>query len=1693
SVKTVLFGAYLCMLKMLTAENELTVGLVSNTRPMTEDGDKLLGCFLNTLPFRYIAGTGQQTWKAYFEALEQELKEIKQRDRTTLADITRMTGEVAANGNPFFDTLFNFTNFHILNSLETGQEIDAIPEEEDDSGEHTGHFLTNTYLNCSPNISARGLTVSYTLRKTLRSGKELSELHFLFDAVLQRYLYDDTAVISAGSIMATEEWENIFHRYGKGMYLPVGEETIVSLFDRQTEKSPEAVALVDGEKHISYAELRRQADRLAGFLLLQGVTRGQLIPLCMDRSHSMIVSILGVLKAGGAYVPMDPSYPSERLAYILKDTDAGIVLADSSYSDLITLLAPDVAVIVPDNVPAAGQDMSYSVLPSDLAYVIYTSGSTGRPKGVLVEHGSIVNFLLHQQQALGITADEKILQLTNYCFDPSVEQVFTALLTGASLVLLPSGILPDTLLLEQFINMHGITHLHATPGLLSTLPVGSYSSLKRVISAGDVCSPRLASQWTAVCDFYNKYGPTEASVSVAQYKCSPEHGYADEDVVPIGKPVSNTVLYILDKSGEPVSVGVAGELYVGGVQVARGYLNDPVLSAEKFITDPFLPGQRMYRTGDVVRWLPFGDIEYIGRADNQVKVRGYRIEPGEVAQAVLQQGGVEQCTVIARKDIDGNNQLIAYVVPGDAFDGEQLLAGLKNMLPHFMIPAFIVSLDSMPLTLNGKVDRRALPPVELMEGGVTTAPRNELEASLLGIWRRILKHPGLGVNDNFFEAGGHSLLVVRTITAIREELKADISINRFFAHPSVAALSQHLQDHRNEHLQRYPLTAGERPSLLPLSFAQERLWFIHRLQGSRQYHMPWIFRLEGRLDVPALEKAFKVILERHEILRTVIRETEGNGYQHILLPDGWRMTFLQGVEGEQLNELSARPFDLEADWMLNVTLFRISDMEHVLLIRLHHIAFDGWSASLLINELVLSYKALVQGQTAVLPLLPVQYADYALWQRSYLREQVLESKLAYWKNKLEGVSTLAMPTDHPRGQVADAAGSFETGLVPLAVADQLRQLSAREGVTLFMTLLAAFKVLLHRYTGQEDICVGTPVANREQKVVESLIGFFVNTLALRSQVPGGLPFNELLQQTRRTCLEAFEHQDTPFEKIVESLAVERDMSHSPLFQVMFVLQNTPEAEAVALPGLTITPMAQENITAKFDLTFSLRETDNGIRIHAEYATSLYSATTVQKLIMHYNNLLTAIIESPHMAVGRLDMLSVAERKMLLENFSASPVSWTASGTWVEQFERQVASVPERTALLYNGGSMDYRTFNEEVNRLAHYLRDRNIHGGGVVAVCMKRSPEMIIALCGILKAGAAYVPVMPDYPQERIAYILADAAPDIIITDSDSYAGIYELAPETAVINMEETALSADMPVTDLQFRPGPEDLAYVIYTSGSSGKPKGVMVEHRSLLNYLLNCLSRYIEDDNSIGSLAHLAYTFDASLTALFLPLLAGKALALAPPASTDVFSEEIFMSNRYDFIKLTPAHLPLLQAVARKQNGISSTSRLVLGGEALYSSQLRELGALEVINEYGPTEAAVGCCVYSMDTSQAVPSGNIPIGRPLGNVRIYIVNSELEPVPVGVSGEILIGGVQVARGYLNMHELTSSKFLQDPFLPGERVYRTGDLARWLPDGNIEYLGRIDDQVKINGYRIEPGEIEHVLSGLAFITAACVIVKKD
>ncbi|ASZ12188.1 hypothetical protein CK934_15080 [Chitinophaga sp. MD30] len=1209
---------------------------------------------------------------------------------------------------------------------------------------------------------------------------------------------------------------------------------------------------------------------------------------------------------------------------------------------------------------------------------------------------------------------------------------------------------------------------------------------------------RVGKRWLL---FYNEYGPTETTVTATIYRYDEEHA-ARLSTLPIGKPLAGVSAYILDVQGNPVPVGVTGELYLGGVQVAIGYLHLPDQTASRFVADRWsdLRDGRLYRTGDLVRWLPDGNIEYHGRIDEQVKVRGYRIEPSEIASVLEECSSVQQAVVVVAQ-----HRLVAYVV-GKDIEAVKLLDYLRGRLPEYMHPSLVIPLDALPLTANGKIDKRALPdPMSHLDRTADyIAPRTLMECSLARIWSTMLGVERIGLSDNFFVLGGHSLLVTRLVSAIRKELSLEVSVKDIFIYPTISALSGHLEAGQLSSLLP-AISAHPARDRVPLSFAQERLWFIDRLQGSIPYHMPWVFRMSGFLNISALRSAFREIVRRHEILRTVIREDAGIGYQHILPWSDWELEYQPASVllathesiAAYLSAAGAIPFDLSSDYMLRVTVIGHSPGEHTLFVLLHHIAFDGWSVSILTTELMTLYRSYVKGEDVVLPSLPVQYADYAWWQRQYIQGALLDGELSYWRSRLSGVTPLALPVDYARPAIQSMEGDSVSTTLPICLSDKLLDLSRQEGTTLFMTLLAAFKVLLYRYTGQSDICVGTGVANRNHQEIEGLIGFFVNALALRSEVSGEGSFISFLQQVKQETLSAYEHQEVPFEKVVEALGVERDMSRTPVFQVMFTFQNTPVATDTELYELILTPVAYAHVTAKYDFSVSVRETSQGISIYVEYSTALYRRETVQRLMEHYQCLLDGIVSNPHEVTGKIPLLGEAERRQLLFEFNDTNVEYPDT-TFVALFDRQVKATPDNIAVKDNSRQLSYRELQDQATQLANLLTERGVGKEALVPVFMRRSVDMLIAIIGILKAGGAYVPVDPDAPAARIVYLLEDMAAQVVLSDAAAMRALPDVG--IPVLNIQDESIYADLPVSEgVLPEIIPQQLAYVIYTSGSTGMPKGVMIAHDSLVNYLLNSQKRYISEGVGIGSLSHLSYTFDASLTALFVPLLAGKCVVFASGVGLETINDEdLLVQGNYDFIKLTPAHMVLLEPyIARYEKGFAD--RIILGGEALYAGHVQSLTSrklpVDIVNEYGPTEATVGATVYTCkaNSEQHLPTGYYPIGKPLDNVHIYIVNEHYEPAPIGVMGELLIGGVQVARGYLNQPALTARQFINSPFITGERVYKTGDLARWLPDGNIEYIGRRDEQVKIRGYRMEPGEVETVLHELEVLAANCVVVKKD
>ncbi|MGZ5133944.1 MAG: amino acid adenylation domain-containing protein, partial [Flavitalea sp.] len=1179
--------------------------------------------------------------------------------------------------------------------------------------------------------------------------------------------------------------------------------------------------------------------------------------------------------------------------------------------------------------------------------------------------------------------------------------------------------------------------------------------------------------------------------------------------IPIGKPFSNTQVFVLSKDGAPCPIGIPGELHIGGDGVARGYLNNGELTREKFISVSFKQARniRVYRTGDLVRYLPDGNIEFIGRADDQVKIRGYRVELGEIESIVLQSGFVRGATVLAREDKAGNKRLVGYLVTDVDFDREALENYLKEKLPDYMVPGYWVNLESFPLLPNGKVDRKSLPDPDVSAAisDRYEAPHTETELKLAELWQDVLEVERVGINDDFFELGGHSLLAVRLISMIRKQFNVEMPIGDIFDYPTIKLLAGRVHTESGKTI--LPVISREtRPHRIPLSFSQERLWFIDRLEGSIQYHVPAVLELNGTLNHDALSYALTNVIHRHEVLRTVILEQEGEPYQKIMEADGWELSVVNGSYYREhpdelqhfIETLVSEPFILSKDYMLRATLISLEEHKHVLVFILHHIASDGWSRSVLVKEVVELYASFEEQRALQLPPLTIQYADYAIWQRKYLEGDVLDKKIDFWKSKLQGIQPLQLPTDYPRPAVQSTKGARFNFSVDKELSAALQELSRQQGTTLFMTLLAAIKVLIHRYSGEQDICIGTPIANRMQLEVEGLIGFFVNTLALRSNVNSHDSFIELLNQVRGTTMAAYENQEAPFEKVVEAVVKGRDLSRNPIFQVMFVLRNTPEVPELRFGDLCFDAIGYEHTTSLFDLTFFITETPAGLQGSIEYSTDLYIETTIASMVSHLKELLHSVVRSPQQTIDRLTLLSKAEETRLLKEFNDTRVDYPSEKGIVDLFEEQVLRTPEAVAVVFGNEELSYQQLNAKANQLAHLLKNKGAKAETLIPVCIERSVEMIIGVLGILKAGAVYVPIDPDYPEERINYMLTDTDASIVLCSQKSKEKLQPLKP-TEIIEIDGHKTIIDMqPSGNLQIDFHPHNLAYVLYTSGSTGKPKGVRMPAGALVN-LLNWQEKQFRNHHR-KVLQFASLNFDVSFQEIFSTLCFGSSLYLINGERRKDLSQ-VLADIRLNGI--THLFIPyivlknLAEYILQLSTDAFSVEEIIVAGEQLKLTEdiqnLISRNKIKLINQYGPTEAHVVSSFVLDNASVANPLP--PIGKPIDNTTLYILGNNGQPVPIGIMGELYIGGVQVARGYLNRPELTEQKFIDDPFsnIPGARLYKTGDLARWLQDGNIEYLGRIDDQVKIRGFRIELAEIESVIQECELVRQVVVTALSD
>jgi len=1500
---------------------------------------------------------------------------------------------------------------------------------------------------------------------------------------------------------------------------PLPELDLAELFEAQVAARPEATAVAFGDITLSYAELNERAHQRADQLVALGIGPERGVAVLQERSLDLVISILAVIKSGGFYVPLHEQYPDHRLMMVLQDTQASVLLADRSIE--MRQLQHNAKVIRVDHPHEAVKNPNRQRRPrahlGQLSYVMYTSGSTGVPKGVAVSQRDIIALALDRRFR---HSQERVLLHSPHAFDASTYEIWVPLLSGGQIVVAPPGPL-DGMDLQALIKRTQVTSLWLTAGLfhemVETTPM-LFQSLQQVWAGGDVLSPhavrRLQSLYPGL-RIVNGYGPTETTTFALTYVA--DTLAASEHSVPIGNPLDNMQVYVLDAALQPVPVGVPGELYIAGAGVARGYMNRAGLTAERFVANPFAVGQRMYRSGDLVCWRSDGQIDYLGRVDHQVKLRGFRIELGEIEAAVAE-AGYPHNAVIAREDQPGHKQLVVYLA-AEMVDVSALRRYLSAHLPDFMVPKTIVVLDDMPLTPNGKLDRHALPAPDVSTAS-TRSPSTEREIVLAELFCEVLGLSKVGIDDNFFDLGGHSLLASRLVSRIRATFATELAIRTVFQTPTVAGLAERLGTGNAVRPALLPLP---RPSTLPLSFAQNRLWFLYQLQAQNaNYNIPLAMRLRGRLDVAALEAALGDVVARHESLRTIFVETDGVAQQVVLEPETARLVFTcQDVDVAELSavvsHVASHRFDLANEICIRAWLLRSSDEDRTLVVALHHIVADGWSLLPLWRDIERAYAARLNGSAPEWLPLPVQYADYTLWQRKLLGDEavpdsVLAKQIGYWRAQLAGLpEVIALPTDRPRPAVASHRGSYVPFRIDADLHRQLQELARAHRATLFMALQAGVAVLLHRLGAGDDVAIGSPIAGRTDHALDDLIGFFVNTLVLRTDLSGDPDFRSVLGRVRETALSAYAYQDVPFERLVEALNPARSQSHQPLFQVAMVLQNNAEW-SLSLPGVTAELSSPDISHSKFDLTFGLSEKNidgapAGLTGEIEYASDLFDHETVVSIANRFVRLLKAFVADPTQSIGRVDLLDSVERQKTLVDWNDAKHT-VSELTLPELFEVQVARSPDAIAVVFEGASYSYAELNLKSNQLAHHLRSLGVTPDSRVAICVERSLEMLVGVLAVLKAGGAYVPLDPAYPAERLSYMLQDSQPVVVLMHAATrkllQAASEALSHTPKIVDLlADQAHWTDRPTTNLAALAvglAAHHLAYVIYTSGSTGAPKGVMVEHRNIQRLFWSTEDLFNFSQRDVWTMFH-SFAFDFSVWEIWGALLYGGRLVIVPHFVTRSPADfhDFLCDEGVTILNQTPSAFRGLIAAQAQSKKLHRLRSIIFGGEALDVSSLTpwrardENASVSLINMYGITETTVHVTYKSLTLDDARRSLGSPVGKPLKDLRLYLLDKLGQPVPIGVVGEIYVGGAGVARGYLNRPELTAERFRPSPFVEGDRLYKSGDLGRYLPNGDIEFLGRNDFQVKIRGFRIELGEIQARLLEHAAVTEAVVLATDD
>ncbi|MCG7202656.1 amino acid adenylation domain-containing protein [Streptomyces arenae] len=1710
-----LLAAFDVLMSRYGGAEDIAVGtpVANRNRAETED---LIGFFVNTLVLRTDLSGDPTFTELLARVRETALGAYAHQDLPFEQVVDELVVDRDRSRTPLFQVLFSY------DSEERGSG----------SGERGGEPGTQAL--------PVNLPVKFDLMVTLGTegtdaGALTGEIQFstaLFDAatiermtghltaLLEAVAADPGRPVGALPLLTGPERDDLLHTWTDTAAALPEVSGIHELIAERAAARPDAVAVVSGERTLTYGTLLARANRLAHLLRGAGVGPESVVGLCLERGPDMVAAVLAVWQAGAAYLPLDPSYPADRLEYMLADSGTSVLVGHREVAaGLVGAGGPETVVWLDD--PATRAALTalpdtpprVPVLPLQLAYLIYTSGSTGRPKGVQITHRGVLNRVSWMQDRHRLADSERVLQKTPLTFDASVWELLWPLSTGAELVLAAPGRHGDLDYVVALLESRRITVVQFVPSLFKLFVAhpwpSALPSLRAVFCGGEALPVDDVARFyarNATAVVANLYGPTENTIDAASTVCPRPHGTTDWSpggLVPIGAPLTNVRLLVLDERLQPVPLGVAGELYIAGESLARAYGDRPALTAERFVADPYAgDGSRAYRSGDRVRWRADGRLEFLGRMDQQVKVRGFRVEPGEIESVLTAHPGVRSAVVTTWGE-GAARALVAYLVPAEPADGMPAASGLREHLrhsvPEFMVPAVFTELAALPLTPNGKLDRAALPAprVTRSDTDAFVAPSGTAEELLAGIWGRVLGVDRVGAQDDFFELGGHSLLATQVVSRIRDVLGAEVPLAALFDRPTVRALAALVAD--SERTTVRPVTPAGRDRLLPLSFAQQRLWFLDQLEpGSTEYNLPMRVRMGRDLDIRALRSALGALVARHEVLRTrLVTGADGVAYQVIDPPAEFPLPLVDvsgagdplGAAGRLVATDEATPFDLAAGPLIRATLVRLAADDHVLALSLHHVVSDEWSTRIFQRELTHLYDAFRAGRAPELPALAVQYADFAVWQRQWLTGDVLDAQLAHWRDRLRGAPVLELPTDRPRPAVWSPAGARARFTVPEETVAALRGLSREHGTTMFMTLLAAFDVLLGRYAGTDDVVVGTPVANRNRAETEDLIGFFVNTLVLRTDLSGDPAFTELLGRVRALALDAYAHQDLPFEQVVDDLVVERDRSRSPLFQVLFNYFSQGDGGEVVDDDQAFLDAGGDTLTTRFDLRLVLVEEGGALAGEFEYSTALFDASTVERMARHLVTLLAGVAVDADRSVGELPLLADDEAGRLVRDADDTCAPVPSVGGAHDLIVARAAATPDAVALVAGGRTLTYAGLLDRAGRLAHYLRDTGVGAESVVAVCLPRGPEMVVTLLAVWLAGGVYLPLDPEYPAERLGFVLVDSGASVLVGTEDLVDDLPVGRLRTVVL--DDPAVAAALtgrPARPLDVTVHGDQSAYVIYTSGSTGRPKGVQVTHAGAVS-LAAAQRSVLGPDAGTRVLQFAPFGFDASVWEVLMALAGGGTLVMAGAVERAEPDRLATLVARGGVEVATVP--PSLLDVLRPQEW-STVGTLFTAGERLEGHLARRWAAgRRLFNAYGPTETTVCATVGACDTAGTrAPS----IGGAVPRTRVYVLDAALRPVPPGVAGELFIAGAQVARGYLGRPALTGERFLADPFTgDGQRMYRSGDRVRRLADGRLEFLGRADDQVKVRGYRIEPGEIEAVLGAHPAVRTAVVTAHGD